>query len=108
MSGDDELSERIALFNQAHNELEAAELHAVVLAETEYEDADADAARKRANQLLTLATERLNAVFVEPVTLRSAIELLLCSINTSCLDRNDHDAIMDTKACARALRVSRN
>lgn len=100
----DDLSERIAAFNRTNDELEAAECRAIALREAR--DKDADKAQERVDELLRLAIERLNAVFeFQPTTLRSAIALLLCSIDRSCLDRQDSAAVMNTRACARALEV---
>lgn len=100
----DDLSERIAAFNRTNDELEAAECRAIALREAR--DEGADKAEERVDELLRMAIERLNAVFeFQPTTLRSAIALLLCSIDSSCLDRRDSAAVMNTKACARALEV---
>ena len=100
----DDLSERIAAFNRTNDELEAAEGRAIALREAR--DEDAGRAQERVDELLRMAIERLNAVFeFQPTTLRSAIALLLCSIDSFCLDRRDSAAVMNTKACARALEV---
>lgn len=103
-AGDHELSERIAAFNQTNNDLEVAERRAAALRRGG--DDSAAEAEARVDQLLWLATARLKTIFeFQPATLRGAIELLLCSINASSLERENQDVVMDNKACARALSV---